>query len=76
MNEGTERGTTMAREEYTLADLKCGRGFFTSGEWTLIYRRTDGSYFTASRSERVIGAELAGGGKLQSNRLPVIKWCE
>jgi hypothetical protein len=65
----------MSREEYTLSDLECGRGFLTSGEWTLIYRRLDGTYFTASRSEKVVGAELAGGGRLQGS-LPVIKWCE
>jgi hypothetical protein len=64
------------REEYTRQQLEAGDGLLTSGEWTMIWRRPDGTYFTTTKDERVVGACFAGGGRLSGSRRRVyLRWC-
>jgi hypothetical protein len=69
-------------ETYTREQIERGEGFFTSGARTLIYRRHDGRYITASRHDQPgAGLTLVGGGHLQKPsrngiRRPQIDWCE
>jgi hypothetical protein len=68
----------MPREEFTREQLARGEGLFTSGEWTLIWRRPDGTHFTTSRHDQVIGATLAGGGRRAggAHNLVCVEWCD
>jgi len=63
-------------ETYTREQLLRGEGFFSSGEYTVIYRRKDGKYITAGRHDLPgRDLEIVGGGHLQPNGLPCIHWC-
>jgi hypothetical protein len=64
------------REAYTREQVARGEGLFTSGEWTLVYRRDDGTYFTASRHDQVTGAEFVGGGRRTAENLVRLEWCD
>jgi hypothetical protein len=56
---------------YTREQILRGEGLFTSGEWTVIYRRPDGRYVTADRHERPgVNLVLVGGAARQPNGRP------
>jgi hypothetical protein len=69
--------STATDEIYTLAEIKSGNGFFTNGDWTLIYRIGDDEYMTCAKSEEPMNpdAELVGGGQRGENGRPRIRWC-